>query len=266
MTDYYIESYGSRRGSAGVTVAVSVYNYHKYIGEALDSVAAQTLKPVSLLVVDDASRDGSAESVSRWMRKHGPRFISALLVRRTSNAGLAAARNLAIRLVESPLLFIFDADNSLYPRCLERLSEALAADPHAAMAYCILEVFGEECRLMGTPLWNRDRLAIGNYIDAMSLLRTDVMRRLGGYASMPIPGYEDYDLWCRFVENGLYGVRVAEILARYRVHSASMLRTDTHSKKKMQHLVTQMVKLHPWLKISPENDLAAERLHRTYDH
>jgi glycosyltransferase involved in cell wall biosynthesis len=266
MTDYHLEEHGRGRGLARATVAVSLYNYRRFIVEALDSVASQTLKPISLLVVDDASRDGSADRASCWMRKHGSRFVRATLVRRGFNAGLAAARNLALKLAESPLLFILDADNSLYPRCLERLEEALEADPRAAMAYCILEAFGEECRLMGTPLWSRDRLAGGNYIDAMSLLRTKALRRLGGYASMHVPGYEDYDLWCRFVENGFYGVHVPEILARYRVHSASMLSTDTHPKKQMQHLVAEMLEKHPWLKISLEGDLAAERLHRIYDY
>ena len=252
MKDYQIEQHGRGRGSAKITVAVSLYNYRKFIVEALDSVENQTLKSISLLVVDDASRDGSAQLASRWMRKHGARFVDATLVRRSSNAGLATARNLALELVKTPLLFILDADNLIYPRCLERLKKALEAEPRAAMAYCILEVFGEERRLMGTPLWSRDRFADGNYIDAMSLLRTKVVRRLGGYALMCVPGWEDYDLWCRFVEQGLYGVRVPEILARYRVHGSSMLNTDTHRIERIKPLIAEMLEKHPWLKISVE--------------
>jgi glycosyltransferase involved in cell wall biosynthesis len=252
MTNYHLEEHGMRRGRAEITVAVSLYNYRQFIAEALDSVANQTLKSISLLVVDDASRDGSAERASHWLRKHGSRFVRASLVRRASNGGLAAARNLALQLVESPLVFIFDADNFIYPRCLERLGEALETNPRAAMAYCVLEVFGEERRLMGTPLWSRDRLACGTYIDAMSLVRTGVLRRLGGYASMCVPGWEDYDLWCRFAERSLYGVRVPEILARYRVHGASMLNTDTHRIERIKLLIAQMLERHPWLKISLE--------------
>jgi glycosyltransferase involved in cell wall biosynthesis len=252
MMSYRIEEYGRGRGSAKATVAVSLYNYQQFIVEALDSVANQTLKALSLLVVDDASRDKSAERASRWLQRYGSRFVRAALVRRTSNGGLAAARNLALQLVESPLLFIFDADNSIYPRCLERLSEALEADPRAAMAYCVIEVFGKDRRLMGTPVWHRDRLASGNYIDAMSLLRTKILRRLNGYASMSVPGWEDYDLWCRFAENGLYGVRVPEILARYRVHSSSMLNTDTNRMERSKLLIAEMLQRHPWLKIGLE--------------
>jgi glycosyltransferase involved in cell wall biosynthesis len=252
MTNYHIEEQGRGQGSAKVTVAVSLYNYRQFIVEALDSVANQTLKVLSLLVVDDASRDNSAERASHWLRKHRSRFVRATLVRRIPNGGLAASRNLALELVESPLLFILDADNSIYPRCLERLSEALEADPHAAMAYCVIEVFGEERRLMGTPLWNPDRLARGNYIDAMTLLRTKILRRLKGYASMRVPGWEDYDLWCRFAEKGLYGVRVPEILARYRVHSSSMLNTDTNRMERSKLLVAEMLERHPWLEINLE--------------
>jgi glycosyltransferase involved in cell wall biosynthesis len=249
MTNYHIEEHGKGKGSASITVTVSLYNYQQFIVEALDSVADQTLKSISLLVVDDASRDNSADTALRWMRKHGSRFVRSTLVRRVSNEGLAAARNLALKLVESPLVFIFDADNSIYPRCLERLGEALEADPHAAMAYCMLEVFGEEHRLMGTSLWSQDRLAGGNYIDAMTLIRTKVLRRMGGYASMCVPGWEDYDLWCRFAENRLYGARVPEILARYRVHGTSMLHTDTRRIERVNLLIAEMLERHPWLNI-----------------
>ena len=105
---------------------------------------------------------------------------------------------------------------------------------------------------MGTPLWSRDRFAEGNYIDAMSLLRTKVVCRLGGYALMCVPGWEDYDLWCRFIEQGLYGVRVPEILGCYRVHGSSMLNTDTHRIERIKPLIAEMLEKHPWLKISLE--------------
>lgn len=248
--DYRLEEHGRARGRPQVTVAISLHNYRKFIVEALDSVARQTLKPISLVVVDDASSDDGAGKASRWMRRHGSRFVRATLVRRVANAGLAPARNLALECADAPLFFVLDADNTIHPRCLERLAAALAADRRAVMAYCILEKFGDESGLMGTPVWDRDRLAAGNYIDAMSLVRTATLREIGGYARMRVMGWEDYELWCRFAERGFYGVRVPEILARYRVHGRSMLNTETRRKERAQLLMAEMLETHPWLTVS----------------
>jgi GT2 family glycosyltransferase len=75
--------------------------------------------------------------------------------------------------------------------------------------------------------WDPKRLRKGNYIDAMSLIRTDALRRLGGYTNeRRLFGWEDFDLWCRIAEDGGEGLLVPQILARYRA-SASSMRTLT---------------------------------------
>lgn len=239
---------GSRRPA--VTVAVSLYDYAAYIVDCLDSVRAQTLGSTEIIVVDDASRDDGGERAVRWMRRHGHRFVRATLLRQMTNAGLASARNLALEHASAPLFFVLDADNMIYPRCLERLASALAADRRSVFAYPVIETFGDSSGLMGTPTWSRDRLAGGNYIDAMALIRTGRLRRLGGYAQMSVPGWEDYDLWCRLATRGWTGVRVPEILARYRTHQSSMLNTTTRREDRAATLIDEMRTRHPWLTIS----------------
>ena len=72
--------------------------------------------------------------------------------------------------------------------------------------------------------WDPRRLRRGNYIDAMSLLRIDVVRRLGGYTTdRRLYGWEDYDLYCRLAEAGHVGAFLPEIVARYRVSPTSMV-------------------------------------------
>jgi hypothetical protein len=148
--------------------------------------------------------------------------------------------------------FVLDADNALYPRCLERLTAALAGARRASFAYPLIEMFGEQRGIMGTALWSRARLAAGNYIDAMALLRTERLREVGGYHCLPVPGWEDYDLWCRFAERGWYGVRVPELLARYRTHGTSMLNTTTRQRTRAEQLIAEMTRRHPWLTITLE--------------
>jgi glycosyltransferase involved in cell wall biosynthesis len=237
---------------ADVTVAISLHNYGRFVVEALESVLAQTLGAIELVVVDDASTDNGPDRTGRWMRRHHRRFARTLLLQQPVNAGLATARNLAIEHAQAALFFVLDADNAMYPRCLERLAAALSAARTSAFAFPLIEVFGDSHGLMGTPVWSRSRLAAGNYIDAMSMIRTRRLRAIDGYARMPVTGWEDYDLWCRFAERGWTGIRVPEILARYRTHGSSMLNTTTRREDRIAALVDDMKTRHPWLTITPE--------------
>ena len=65
--------------------------------------------------------------------------------------------------------------------------------------------------------WDPERLAWGNYVDAAALIRRRLLVEVGGYATDPrLYGWEDFDLWCTFAGRRLHGVRVPEIVARYR--------------------------------------------------
>lgn len=210
------------------TVIVSLFNYETLISTCLDSVAQQTLRKLDLIVVDDCSSDESAGAATRWLQQHGDRFQSALLVRHHVNRGLADTRNLAFALSRTEFVFVLDADNAIFPRCLEALRSALTCSS-ASFAYCSLEKFGEVTALLGTKPWNPASLASGNMIDAMALHRKSVWAKVGGYSSdMPAMGWEDFDLWFKIAKIDGWGILVPEILARYRVHSKSMLHVLTN--------------------------------------
>lgn len=236
-----------RPQSAPIAVCVSLYNYAQYITEALTSVYQQCLETIDLIIVDDASSDTSANVAASWLRQHSRRFNQVLLLRHHRNSGLSASRNTAISQVASPFVFILDADNALYPRCLGQCLEAIEA-AQAAVAYPLIEKFGSETGIMGNVVWSRDRLARQNEIDAMALIRRSALEAVAGYTPMPW-GWEDYDLWCKLIERGEVGVLVPEILARYRVHASSMLRTTTHQQRNFQRLMADMTHRHPWLNL-----------------
>lgn len=234
--------------TAAVTVCISLYNYENYILDTLETVYKQTLAVLDLVIVDDRSGDESAVLAQRWLEQRQSRFNTVRLVRHLQNSGLAAARNTAIGLVETPFVFILDADNHLYPRCLSRCLETLETS-EAAFAYPLIEQFGAMPGVMGNRVWNRERLARVNYIDAMALVRRSVLLQVGGYTRMPYPGWEDYDLWCKLAEQDHFGVLIPEFLARYRVHPTSMLRTTTNRSGKIEVVIDDMMQRHPWLKL-----------------
>jgi glycosyltransferase involved in cell wall biosynthesis len=221
----------SADSKAQITVAISCYRYGKEATEALATLLLQTEPQIDIVLVDDHSPDDSAAVVGEWLsnRKQDDKFGNVRLVRHLANQGLSQTRNTALSLSNTPYTFILDADNQVYPRALEALREALENSGYA-MAYSLVEKFGLEQGIIDNSVWIPEKFSYGNYIDAMTLVRTELLRELGGYRHMPNKfGWEDYDLWCSFVDRNLKGCHVPQILCRYRVHKSSMLRNVTNN-------------------------------------
>ncbi len=231
-----------------VTVTVSLYNYAEFLPECLDSIAAQRHAALELVVVDDASAKDASVAVARdWMQAHSERFSRVKLLRHRRNQGLAQARNTGFLHAQGANVFVLDADNALYPRAIGRLHHAIATSA-AAAAYTQHELFGAKHGVGLADVWQPRWLRHGNYIDAMALISRRAWRDVGGYSHVE-GGWEDYDFWCKFIEQGYVAAFVPEMLCRYRVHRASMLRTETA--RSYDAVFVEMTMRHPWMKLSP---------------
>ena len=231
-----------------VTVAVSLFNYERFLPECLNSVLAQRHASIELVVVDDMSTSDDSLAVARaWMQTHKQRFARVLLLQHVRNQGLAQARNSAFAHARGSHVFVIDADNTIYPRAIGRLYQAIATSG-AAAAYTQLELFGSKSTVGPADIWQPRWLRHGNYIDAMALISHRAWRDVGGYAHIE-GGWEDYDLWCKFIEQGYVAAYVPEMLCRYRVHRTSMLRTETA--RSYDAVFIEMTLRHPWMKLSP---------------
>jgi glycosyltransferase involved in cell wall biosynthesis/SAM-dependent methyltransferase len=236
-----------RLGQAEVTIVVPVHNYGHTIVQTLDSVRAQTLEDLDLIVVDDRSTDDSLAVVLEWVRQNQRRFSRTLVLRNRENCGLGPTRNGGFDAAETPFVFPLDADNLLRPECC---AEALATihATGAAFVYPAIQRFGIETGLMGTDGYSPVRFAGGNYIDAMALVSKSAWAAVGGYEHLPYSGYEDYDFWCRCVERGLFGHAIGERpLADYRVHPGSMIRTVIANPDRLRRLIADIKRRHPWI-------------------
>jgi Glycosyl transferase family 2 len=207
-----------------VTVAVTLYNYEGFIAEALESVALSDFQEFEVVLVDDASTDDSLRVAEKTFERFP--WLAGMIIARGANGGLPAARNLAIEQARGEYVFILDADNLIYPHALGRLAERLDEDAEAGFAYGILEKFDATgpYDLLSWPDWDPKRLRHGNFVDAMSMVRRSAFAAVGGYTTDPrLGGWEDLALWCSFVQAGMRGSRVPEILARYRAGRHSMI-------------------------------------------
>ena len=100
-----------------VSVILPAYNARPFIGRAIDSVLCQTERRFELLVIDDGSRDGTAEFVAEAYRDERRLEI----IRAARNGGPAHARNLGLSAAQAPWIALIDADDAWRPERLERL-------------------------------------------------------------------------------------------------------------------------------------------------
>jgi hypothetical protein len=227
-TDQHVEVVDTPAWAAAqpdVAVVVPVHDYADHVGEALESAIASVGVAPEVIVVDDHSTDASRVVVERVMSEHADAAVRLVALR--ANEGLSAVRNRALGHVRAELVFFLDADNSIYPRALARLRDALRASD-AALAYGMIEGFGAHERLISAYPFEARRLVHGNYIDAMAMIRRAVLEEVGGFSTEMQDahgGWEDYELWLRLASRGCRGVLLPEIVGRYRVHATSMVST-----------------------------------------
>jgi glycosyltransferase involved in cell wall biosynthesis len=226
-----------------VTVAVNLRDAGPYLVECLASIAAQTHADLELVVVDDGSRDNSAALARDWLETNHARFAGVFLLRHAEPQGPHAARNAAFARARADCVFVLDASDMLYPRAIGRLLEPLRATG-AGAAYSQLELFGDVRGLGDADTWERELFARGCYVDAMALVSKAAWQKVGGYDAIEA-GWEAYGFWCKFVENGIEGLFVPEILGRKRRHP-SLSAKGLH-RPDQPALVQTLTARHPWI-------------------
>jgi glycosyltransferase involved in cell wall biosynthesis len=237
------------RAASEMAVVVPLYNYAEHVVEALESVKAQTARQKELIVVDDCSTDDSLAVASGWLRSHAVEFTHVALLKNRKNSGLALTRNTGFVFSDARFIMPLDADNTIEPNCLERCLEVINATG-AAAAYPLIQTFGDNSNLLNTGHWKPTHFTRGNYIDAMALVRRAAWSAVGGYRHMKVMGWEDFEMWCRFLEHGFWAAWVPEPLARYRSHSTSMIHAVKNQLEKQRQLISEIHDLHPWLDLA----------------
>jgi glycosyltransferase involved in cell wall biosynthesis len=108
-----------------VSVVIPCYGQAHYLGEAIESVLAQTYPHLEVIVVDDGSDDNASSIASRYP---GVRCV------REANGGMAEARNVGIRSTNGDFLVFLDADDRLLPEAIAAGLLALEQRPECAAA------------------------------------------------------------------------------------------------------------------------------------
>tara|TARA_R110000765_G_scaffold420136_3_gene524880 strand:+ start:4679 stop:5719 length:1041 start_codon:yes stop_codon:yes gene_type:complete len=113
-----------------VSIIIVNYNGEAFLQDALDSLRAQTFQDFEVLLVDNASTDGSAENLNTDGIP-GYRFLP-----QTENLGFAAGNNVAAKLSEAGWLVLFNPDAVADPNWMERVMAATERHPSVNMFAC----------------------------------------------------------------------------------------------------------------------------------
>ncbi len=119
---------------AVVSVIIPFYNAERFLGEAVESVLAQTRKDWELLLVDDGSTDGGA-AIARRYAHACPSRIRYLSYSGQKNLGVCHARNLGIRNSTAAYVAFLDADDVWLAHKLDRQLSLMSAHPQAGAVF-----------------------------------------------------------------------------------------------------------------------------------
>ncbi len=209
---------------AGVSVLITCWNHAGVLGVALASaIATIDALPVpgEVLILDDASRDGSSLVAREFAR--GEQRIH--VIASDENLGLPRARNVLLSQARFGHAMILDSDNQLVPSGVATLYES-ARQTGAVLTYgniVMVDPSGSIQYVMSNERVTA-KLLDANWIDAMALVKTERVLELGGYDCQWLYGLEDWELNQRLFRLGEPMAFVPVVVGKYTISPLSMLR------------------------------------------
>jgi glycosyltransferase involved in cell wall biosynthesis len=185
-----------------VSVVLPVHNGEDQLQAAVESILAQTLDDLELIVIDDGSTDRTPALLQQFAERD-PR----VRVCRQDHGGIVAALNRGAGLARAAYLARMDADDIAVPDRLAKQAAFLDANPDIAMVGGSVEyILGEGRRarlrsLPTAPAEIAERLRAGKhcFVHPTVTMRTEALQQVGGYRTA-FEGAEDADLWLRLAE------------------------------------------------------------------
>jgi glycosyltransferase involved in cell wall biosynthesis len=225
-----------------VSVIMPAYNVEPYIGDALGSALAQTYQDFEIIVVDDGSKDGTADVVKEMARRD-----ERVTLVQQANRGLAGARNAALRAARGEFFALLDSDDLWEPDFLAEQLAILQARPD-------VDIVTGNGWYLGGP--NHGLLArpypdtrpdpvlssiIGDEwsVFIMSVLRRRVYTTIGTFDET-MRSNEDYDFWLRAALADCRFVRNDRPLGHYRVRTDSLSASNVRMLRGILHVYTKL--------------------------
>jgi glycosyltransferase involved in cell wall biosynthesis len=212
------------------SVVMPAYNAERFVGEAIESVLAQTLTDWELLVVNDCSTDGTLE-VCNSFRDRRIRVFST-----PRNLNAAGARNMALEHARGEFFALLDSDDLMAPNRLERQRDFFHKNPLVGVCGSYVETFETKEKVTGRgkieyPCADGSIKATMFFYDPFVTSSVSMRASLICETQKPVflqdyAPSEDYELWARWIDQSQFA-NMPEFLTFYRVHGSQLSQTQT---------------------------------------
>ncbi len=216
-----------------ISVYITSYNQQEYLKEAIESVLSQTLLPKEIWVIDDASTDGSQETIRNYINKY-PNLIKAHF--NDTNKGITFCRNKGISLVSEEYATWLDGDDIYLPQKLEiqaKLIQETKSDVVCTNFYLAEDNISNLVRIWCSDIKQLpsseniftnvlSRKFPRSTLFRYELVKTDLLKSVGGY-DKKLRIYEDFDFRIRLCKYAKVSFSFLP-LSVYRLHSNGLSR------------------------------------------
>jgi glycosyltransferase involved in cell wall biosynthesis len=213
-----------------VSAVIPTYNYSQFLGEAVESVLAQTSLVNEVVIVDDGSTDDTSkkygqnsDAMIRWGSERPDVHIHYV---RQENRGVSSARNAGVAIASSEYVAFLDADDRWFPEKIGRQLQVLCGEMQAAQTgFVAVGADGRSLQECPAP----DRLSFEGALrlePMLSLLSSSLLINrqhfldIGGFDTQ-LSTSADFHLGLRLLRTGSLG-SVSEPLVHYLVHPSGM--------------------------------------------
>lgn len=201
--------------SSELSIIIPVRNRERLLGRCLESIEAQTYRPLHVIVVDNNSSDRTAEIAEEWaIRTHSDNFRVSIV--KEPRPGASNARNRGLKEVDSDCVMWFDSDDAMRPRLAEKAMQAFAKYPDAqAVSWKVLyHPISGGSRVLRRK---RHRILYNQIIHSILrthsyALRTDTARSVALWDSS-LPVWNDWELGIRLAAGKLRLHFLPDVLA-----------------------------------------------------
>ena len=232
-----------------ISIVVPVYNAAKYIEETIESVINQTYKDWELLLVDDCSKDDSAEVIQEVIRsfEQDEKYKGRIrFIKKEHNEGAAKARNTGIMEAQGRYIAFLDADDIWYPEKLQNELDFMQLH-EAAFVYSSYK-FGDEDavptgKVARVPKHLTYKEALSRTIIFTSTVLLDTKKIDRELILMPDIPSEDTATWWRILQTGITAYGLDEALVIYRRPASSLSSNKGKAVKRIWQLYREIAGL-----------------------
>lgn len=223
-----------------VSIVTPNYNSSKFIDETINSVLAQSYQDWEMLIVDDCSKDNSAETILNYSKKDNRIKLISL----KENLGAAEARNIALKEAQGRFIAFCDSDDVWLPHKLERQIQFMLDNkiPISFTEYGVWsEDLSKEYYAIQVPKSVGYQQYLKNTIIGMSTAMID-KTMVETFMFYNIRTRQDTYLWITLLKRGLTAYGIQENLVKYRIRKKSISANKIKAAKRVWFLYYRLEK------------------------